>query len=538
MTKFATALPAALATALIAACGIALAVLAGHTESYGRLASWSDDVQQRMTAQPLWFRRAVVFDIDAESMRRLEHQLGEWPYMRDVYALVTNWLWRSGAHAVVFDIPFYEERKGDRAFAAALTSRTVLAAVPLSYPLERESGLAGRSSARGLQVAGIDPRLLHSTDLALPRAEFTPPGGARAGVAGAATPGVGGRIALLHESRGEVLPALPLAALLAVSGWPQVSVAGGKLAAGNWRWPVTDAGEVFLRYPSNAGDLPVLSFYRLALAAGGVPEYASLAGEVRGRTVFIGRTRAVPADRIHTPLGTLAGLHHAALATEMLAQGRVSRPETALTDALLFALALALPLCAVARGGRARGRDHLAAAAGALVLPVVAGVGLFAAGQVGHWALAVLAGLLVQCLGAAWWRFGLRSSSPAVPSGIGEGASIPARPPGDVAAAGPAADAPVVIQVNPVFGHLVPGYLELCRHDVTVMRSALEAGNLESIRVTGHKLKGSGGSFGFDDITRIGAALEAGANFADSTRLRELIEELARYLERVRPALD
>ena len=105
MTKFATALPAALATALIAACGIALAVLAGHTESYGRLASWSDDVQQRMTAQPLWFRRAVVFDIDAESMRRLEHQLGEWPYMRDVYALVTNWLWRSGAHAVVLDIP-------------------------------------------------------------------------------------------------------------------------------------------------------------------------------------------------------------------------------------------------------------------------------------------------------------------------------------------------------------------------------------------------------------------------------------------------
>jgi len=536
VTKFATVLPAALAAALIAACGIALAVLAGHTEAYGRLASWSDDLEQRMTARPLSFQRAVVFDIDAESMRRLEHQLGEWPYMRDVYALVTNWLWRSGAHAVVFDIPFYEERTGDRAFAAALTTRTVLAAVPMSHPLERESGLVERSRAQGLQVAGIDPRRLHSTGLALPRGEFTPAGGARVGVAGASTPGIGGRVALLHESQGEVLPDLALAALLAVSGWPQVSVAGGTLAAGNWRWPVTDAGEVFLRYPSNAGDLPVLPFYRLALAAAGVPEHASLAREVRGRTVFIGRTLA--ADGIHTPPGPRAGLHHAALATEMLAQGRVSRPESPLVDALLFTLALALPLCVVARGGRARGRDHAAAAAGALVLPAVAGVGLFAAGQVSHWALAVLAGLLVQCLGAAWWRFGMRLSIPAVSSRIGEDASIRARLPRDVAAAEPAADASVVVHVDPVVRHLVPRYLELCRKDVTEMRSALEAGNLESIRGTGHKLKGSGGSFGFDDVTRIGAAVEAAAKAADSAGLKELIEELARYLERVRPVLD
>jgi len=534
VTKFAPAL----ATALIAACGIALAVLAGHTESFGRLVSWSDDVQQRLTARPLGFRRAVVFDIDAETMRRLEHQLGVWPYKRDIYALVTNWLWRSGAHAVVFDIPFYEERTGDRAFAAALTSRTVLAAIPLSYPLERESGLVERSRAQGLQVAGIDPRLLHSTGLALPRAEFTPPGGARVGVAAAATPGIEGRVALLHEFQGEVLPDLALAALLAASGWPQVSVAGGKLAAGNWRWPVTDAGEVFLRYPSNAGDLPVLPFYRLALAAAGVPEYASLAREVRGRTVFIGRTPAVPADRVHTPFGPRAGLHHAALATEMLAQGRVSRPEAPLVDALLFALALALPLCAVARGARARGRDHLAAAAGTLVLPAVAGIGLFAAGQVSHWALAFLAGLLVQCLGAAWWRFGMRLGIPALSSRIGEDASIRARPPRDVAAAEPAADASVVVHVDPVVRHLVPRYLELCRKDVTEMRSALEAGNLESIRGTGHKLKGSGGSFGFDDVTRIGAAVEAAAKAADSAGLKELIEELARYLERVRPVLD
>jgi len=761
--KFANALPASLAAGLIAACGIALAVLAGYTESYGRLASWSDDLEQRMTARPISFRRAVVFDIDAESMRRLEHQVGEWPYTRDIFSLVTNWLWRAGAQAVVFDIPFYEARTGDRAFAAALNSRTVLAAVPLANPMEREPAFIERLRAQGLQVAGIDPRLLHSTDLALPRAEFTPPGRARVGVGGVATPfaGIGGRLALLHESHGEVLPDLPLAALLAASSWPQVSVAGGKLAAGDWRWPVTDAGEVFLRYPSNAGDLPVLPFYRLALAAAGVPEHASLAREVRGRTVLIGRSRALPADGVHAPPGPRSGLHHAALATEMLAQGQVSRPGSALVDALLFALALALPLCALARGARARGRDHLAGAAGALVLPVVAGIGLFAAGQVSHWPLAVLAGLLVQVLGAAWWRFGMRlrprvlgaqdtlgtgrlgieflrrlvdelrtplggimtfnrvnqaaedpskeerirvaaiiarncdqmltvlnnhldfanaragqlvleprpenpirhleqaldalrpaagekglalamevartppgalvldavrlrqvllgllanavrftdagsvklgvdwdgealvvevrdtgrgiapdaieriaatlqwrgdaacsdgdglglvgalvhamGGTAAVSSHTGEGTRISVRIPCAVAARAPAAEAhggagadgaPIAIRIDPAARHLLPRFIELCHNDVAGMRSALDAGDFDSLRKTGHKLKGAGGSYGFDDITRIGAAVEGAAKSADGTRSRELIEELARYLERVRPLLD
>ena len=495
--KAAVFLRAALSTALVAAFGIALAVLAGRTESYRQVATWSDDLEQRLTARPLSFQRAVVFDIDAESTRRLQHQLGEWPYMRDIYALVTNWLWRSGAHAVVFDIPFHEKGTGDQAFAAALSSRAVLAAFPLP-----------------------------STGLALPRAEFTPPGGARAGVAGA-TPGIGGRVALLHEFHGEALPDLSLAALLASSAWPRVSFADGRLAAGYWRWPVTDAAEVVFRYPSNAGDLPVISFYRLALAAARVPEYAPLAREVRGRIVFIGRSRAAPAEQVHTPFGPRTGLHHAALAMEMLNQQRVSRPESLLVDALLFALALVLPACNVARAGRSRGRDHFTGALGALVLPAAAGIGLFVAGQVSHWPMAILAGLFAQILGAAWWRFGIRRS-----------AGPTARAQHSQEAAGPYEDAPVAIHVDPVVRHLVPKYLELCRIDAAGMRSSLEAGNFDGLRATGHKLKGSGGSYGFDDITRIGAAVEAAATSADSARLRELIEEFARYLDRVRPVLD
>ncbi len=516
--KSATVLRAALTAALVAAFGIALAVLAGRTDSYGQVATWGDDLEQRLTARPLSFRRAVVFDIDAETTRRLQHQLGEWPYKRDIYALVTNWLWRSGANAVVFDIPLHERGTGDLAFAAALTSRAVLAAVPPPSPRERASGLPERSAGQGLQVAGIEPRLLRSTELALPRAEFTPPGGARVGVGGA-TPGIGGRVALLHEFHGEALPDLSLAALLAVSSWPRLSVAGDRLAAGYWRWPVTDAAEVMFRYPSNGGDLPVISFYRLALAAAGVPEYAPLAGEVRGRVVFIGRSRAAP--DVHTPFGPRTGLHHAALVMEMLNQQRVSRPGSLLIDALLFALALTLPACSVARADRARGLDHFAGALGALVLPAAAGIGLFAAGQASHWPMAILAGLFAQVLGAAWWRFGIR-----------RGAGPTAR--GQVAPE----DAPIVIHVDPVVRHLVPKFLELCRTDAAGMRSALEAGNFDGLRKTGHKLKGSGGSYGFNDITRIGAAVEAAATSADSARLRELIDEFARYLERVRPVLD
>jgi HPt (histidine-containing phosphotransfer) domain-containing protein len=80
---------------------------------------------------------------------------------------------------------------------------------------------------------------------------------------------------------------------------------------------------------------------------------------------------------------------------------------------------------------------------------------------------------------------------------------------------------------------LIPGYLENRRQDIALILSALERNDFETIRAIGHKMKGSGGGYGFDRITEIGRALEAAAKRAINRDIQERIHELRDYLDRV-----
>jgi CheY-like chemotaxis protein/HPt (histidine-containing phosphotransfer) domain-containing protein len=80
---------------------------------------------------------------------------------------------------------------------------------------------------------------------------------------------------------------------------------------------------------------------------------------------------------------------------------------------------------------------------------------------------------------------------------------------------------------------IVPGYLANRRTDAIALRAALDRGDFQSIRMTGHKIKGTGGGYGFPLLTDLGAAIEAAASAHDPDSLRKSILELDRYLERV-----
>ena len=51
-------------------------------------------------------------------------------------------------------------------------------------------------------------------------------------------------------------------------------------------------------------------------------------------------------------------------------------------------------------------------------------------------------------------------------------------------------------------------------------------------------MKGAGGSWGFQGITDIGAALEQAAESADTHVSRKCVDELSRYLDRVEIVYD
>jgi len=81
---------------------------------------------------------------------------------------------------------------------------------------------------------------------------------------------------------------------------------------------------------------------------------------------------------------------------------------------------------------------------------------------------------------------------------------------------------------------LVPGFLQRVHADIATLRRALVCGQFEEITRLGHMLKGSGGSYGFDEITAIGARLERLAAAQDHAGIAREIDALAQYLSQVR----
>ncbi len=74
-------------------------------------------------------------------------------------------------------------------------------------------------------------------------------------------------------------------------------------------------------------------------------------------------------------------------------------------------------------------------------------------------------------------------------------------------------------------------YLVKCRLELPRLTSMLADGDFNSLRVSGHSLKGSGGCFGFSELTELGRQLEHHAGAADAASCREQVDALTRYLE-------
>lgn len=80
---------------------------------------------------------------------------------------------------------------------------------------------------------------------------------------------------------------------------------------------------------------------------------------------------------------------------------------------------------------------------------------------------------------------------------------------------------------------LIPGFLKRREEDLEKLRAAHAAGDLETVRVTGHSMKGTGGGYGFHGLSEIGAAIERAAKADDGATIATQIQALEDYLSRV-----
>jgi len=89
------------------------------------------------------------------------------------------------------------------------------------------------------------------------------------------------------------------------------------------------------------------------------------------------------------------------------------------------------------------------------------------------------------------------------------------------------------IQVDAYLRDLIPGFLEHKRADTGTIRAAIARADYETISQIGHKMKGEGGSYGFDAVTELGATLERAAHDKDLDTARHTLDAITEYLESV-----
>ncbi len=85
---------------------------------------------------------------------------------------------------------------------------------------------------------------------------------------------------------------------------------------------------------------------------------------------------------------------------------------------------------------------------------------------------------------------------------------------------------------------LIPDYLENREKDLLAFKQALKKNNFDKIAVLGHSMKGSGGGYGFNDLSNIGRAIEKAAKNRDKESVRRSITDLTEFLKNVEVVYD
>ena len=90
-----------------------------------------------------------------------------------------------------------------------------------------------------------------------------------------------------------------------------------------------------------------------------------------------------------------------------------------------------------------------------------------------------------------------------------------------------------VVYVDEDLADLIPEFLENRRRDVEQITQLVQEGKHEELTRLGHMMKGSGGGYGFTEISEIGQGIEEAGTRGDLQAITTLCERLAAYLAAV-----
>ncbi len=89
----------------------------------------------------------------------------------------------------------------------------------------------------------------------------------------------------------------------------------------------------------------------------------------------------------------------------------------------------------------------------------------------------------------------------------------------------------VIAYVDSDLEELVPEFIENRHEDIEKINECLDSNEIGEIQRLGHSMKGSGGGYGFHEITNLGGELEKAAKRGDKDGIDQLNKKLAQYLK-------
>lgn len=89
------------------------------------------------------------------------------------------------------------------------------------------------------------------------------------------------------------------------------------------------------------------------------------------------------------------------------------------------------------------------------------------------------------------------------------------------------------VYLDAAFAPLVPKFLANRKQEIVAIQEALAAQDFEAVRKIAHGMKGAGGSYGFDALTAMAAAIESAAKQRAAQTIDGQLSALRSYLGRV-----
>jgi chemotaxis protein histidine kinase CheA len=74
-------------------------------------------------------------------------------------------------------------------------------------------------------------------------------------------------------------------------------------------------------------------------------------------------------------------------------------------------------------------------------------------------------------------------------------------------------------------------YVNHTSKELAIIKENIDTVEIDSLRTFGHNIKGSGGMYGFGEVTNLGTEIEASAKANDRSKIKSLLEELSTFLK-------